>query len=314
MTGSPCPEGADCVVPYEWLSLADGQAEIGEDRPLHPGQNVQTAGVECPDASLLLRPGSDLNPARIAAAASVGHTRVLVTPRPVAAVLSTGDELVPAKSDPKPWQIRESNAAGIECMLRGIAEVRRLSCGDDPADLGAAVAKALESADIVILSGGVSAGRFDGVPDALRDAGVREIFHHVAIRPGKPIWFGAASGRRPVFGLPGNPVSSLICARRFVVPMVLALAASTRSPECRRIRLGVDAGKADGLTQFVPARLESHGRGSPIAYPVPMRGSGDFVGLLPSDGFLELQDGRSRFHAGEAARFIPWGYPGACHA
>jgi molybdopterin molybdotransferase len=229
-------------------------------------------------------------------------------------ILSTGDELVPAKAEPLPWQIRESNAAGIECMLRGVAEVRRLASGDDPRELGEAIARGLEESDILILSGGVSAGRFDRVPDALRDAGVREVLHHAAIRPGKPLLFGMASDRKPVFGLPGNPVSSLICARRFVVPMVMAMAASPRNPGWRRVRLGVDAEKAEGLTHFVPARLECNGRGSPTAYPVPMRGSGDFVGLLPSDGFLELQEGRTSFQAEEAVRFVPWEFPGACHS
>lgn len=314
MTGSPCPGGADSVAPYEWLSMDGGYAEIAGDRVFRKGQNVQAAGTECPCSSLLLRPGVDLNPPRLAAAASVGHARVLVTPRPAVVILSTGDELVPARAEPDPWQLRESNAAGIECMLRGIAEVRRIAAGDDPRELGDAIARGLEESDILVLTGGVSAGKFDRVPEALRDAGVREVFHHAAIRPGKPLWFGAASDRRPVFGLPGNPVSCLICARRFVVPMAMAMAASPRNPNWRRVRLGVDAEKAEGVARFVPARLECNGRGSPVAYPVPMRGSGDFVGLLPSDGFLELQEGRSDFHAGGAARFVAWEIPGACHA
>ncbi len=303
-TGAPCPEGADSVIPYEKLTLEDGRAEVREGTVFRAGQNVCTAGADCTAGAVLVRAGSCLTPPCIGAAASAGHARVLVTPLPRLALLGTGDELVDVEEIPKPWQLRRSNTAALGALFAGLAEIRCLHCGDAPADLALAIGDALEDADLVVLTGGVSAGRYDAVPASLRACGIREIFHKVAIRPGKPVWFGAA-GERPVFALPGNPVAALICARRFVLPM-LSVMAGLRAPTRRKVRLGADSPGSGLLTHFVPVRLEGHERGLPVAYPVSMHGSGDFAGLVASDGFVEAPGDEDSSRIGRPLPFHPW--------
>lgn len=305
-TGSPCPEGADTVVPYEKLALAMGAAEIFPDSAVSLGQNICAAGTDCPAGSVLVRVGACLTPPCIGAAASFGATRLWVTPRPRVALLGTGDELVGIADAPEPWQLRRSNAMALWALIASHAEVRLMRAGDDPDELERAIAAGLEDSDMLVMTGGVSAGRFDAGPRALSASGIQCVFHKLAIRPGKPIWFGLAPGGRPVFALPGNPVASLVCARRFALPMLLAMAGFREVPARRKVRLGAEAAGSATLACFVPVRLAGSARGVPIAYPVSIRGSGDFPGLAASDGFIETQQGLQAMAAGATASYYPW--------
>lgn len=307
-TGAPCPAGADFVIPYECLSLEDGWAAVRPESGLPAHANIHPRGSDCPEGALLIRSGRALTAPCIGVAASVGLSRVLATPRPHLALLGTGDELVETSERPAPWQLRRSNPPAVAALFAGLAEVSLHRCGDAPAELARAVAKALEGADILAVTGGVSMGRRDGVPAALRAAGIREVFHKVAIRPGKPIWFGAAPDGRPVFGLPGNPVAALVCARRFLAPVILSLAG--RDPRAARPkgRLASEVPPAAGLTRLVPVRATATARGATILYPVSLRGSGDFAGLAHSDGFAEVAPGEGPGRAGRQALYHPWAW------
>jgi molybdopterin molybdotransferase len=264
---------------------------------------VHPAGADCREGAILVPAGRLLDPPAVGIAASVGLVRVLATPRPRVAVLGTGDELVGPGTPPAPWQLRRSNTAALAALFAPDAETRVSSSGDAPEALAAAIESALAGSDALVLTGGVSAGRWDAVPAALAAAGIRTLFHKVAQRPGKPLWAGVTADGRPIFGLPGNPVAALICGRRYVTPLLRALAGRPGGPP-RQVRLA-DPPAHFHLTRFLPVRLAGMGPVSVQAHAVPVRGSGDFAGLGPSDGFVEVP-ARSRGRPASLAPFRAW--------
>jgi molybdopterin molybdotransferase len=167
------------------------------------------------------------------------------------------------------------------------------------------LAEHLDTHDVLVLTGGVSMGRFDHVPAVLRELGVSEVLHRVAQRPGKPLWFGVSSRGQAVYGLPGNPVSALICLLRYVVPGLLA--SSGAAPvSADQIRLGAAFEVRPPLTFFLPVRLEPQAGFGSVAIPCPTHGSGDFVSLLGTQGFVELPPGPAVYPAGHVAPFYRW--------
>lgn len=228
MTGAPIPVGADAVVPVEQTELVDETTVRLQHVDPAPGQNVLKLGTSMRAGDQVLSAGVLLRPIEIAILAEVGRDTVTVHPRPSVAILPTGNELVAVGEKPIRGQIRNSNGpmliaaasrAGAEALDLGIAR-------DDRAQLIRVIEQGLK-ADVLVLSGGVSAGKFDLVPEVIASLGVEQVFHKVALRPGKPLWFGVKrEGDRQtlVFGLPGNPVSSLVCFELFVRPTIAALA------------------------------------------------------------------------------------------
>ncbi|MEO0998868.1 MAG: molybdopterin-binding protein, partial [Pseudomonadota bacterium] len=218
----------------------------------------------------------------------------------------TGDELVAAGEPVAAHQIRLSNGPAIEAALRArrVSDVASLHLNDEPDALRRHLADIVTAADITILSGGVSMGKADHVPAVLHDLGVREIFHRVSQRPGKPLWFGVSGNGALVFGLPGNPVSALVGFRRYVVPAIERMAGLAEVTQ-ERVILATDMSFAPALTAFVPVTLSS-GQGSAEALPVPFNTSGDFASLAGTDGFVELAKERSDFSRGEPVAFYRW--------
>ncbi len=224
MTGAPVPPGADAVVMVEHTRPLDGGRVAIEDRPPASGQHVMPRGRELHAGEVVLAAGTMLGPAALGLLATVGRTTARVVPAPRVTVIATGDELVEAGQTLRAGQIRNSNGPMLMGMAaRAGAELKYLGIArDEPGRLRQLITAGL-NADVLILSGGVSAGTLDLVPGALRDAGVEEHFHRVAMKPGKPVFFGTRPPGSAVFGLPGNPVSSLVCFELFVRPALRRL-------------------------------------------------------------------------------------------
>lgn len=289
MTGAVLPAGADSVVRYEDVAIGDGVAEVGETVVARSGQFVHAAGSDCRSGDVVVPAGARLTPPRIAALASVGRTSVPVARQPSVEIVSTGDELVAPGEPVLPHQIRQSNGPAIRAVLAsaGFGEAAHRHVADDEVVMHAAIEGALARSDVLVLTGGVSMGRSDFVPAVLRELGVEEVFHRVLQRPGKPLWFGRTDDGRPVFGLPGNPVSSLVCTCRYVLPY-LARASGMEATAPLELVLREAPGAAGDLTRFVPVR-----RSGRDAVLVRYGGSGDVVALAPSDGFVEVEPGFS---------------------
>ena len=216
-----------------------------------------------------------------------------------------GDELVPLEAHPLPHQIRMSNSLQVAALLRsqGIAADRR-HWPDDAALIAAELPALLETYELVILSGGVSAGKFDYLPAALEQAGVHKLFHKVQQRPGKPFWFGIHPGGARVFALPGNPVSTFMCTLRYVIPW---LQASLGQPgHAQYAILDNDLPFKPDLAYFPPVKLSYQPDGRCIASPVPGHGSGDLANLTDAEAFMELPCGKNIYLAGESYRIWKW--------
>jgi molybdopterin molybdotransferase len=307
MTGAVVPSGCDSIVPVEQISIASGCAEIAADLNVEAGQNVHRRGSDSRQGALLLSSGSELRAPEIAIAASAGMARVRVSGQPMLAVISTGNELIEPGDPILPHQVRRSNAYAISAALRshGFQRVADDHLLDDLAELRHRLKFHLETHDVLILTGGVSMGKMDLVPRALGELGVRTVFHKVAQRPGKPMWFGMSSGGTAVFALPGNPVSSIVCLTRFVLPALFTAMGRTR-PLPEKMALGGPVNVGVSLTFFMPVRVEVDDWGRAWAVPKPTNGSGDFTALAGTDGFVELPPGPNVYPKGFVTRLHRW--------
>ncbi len=319
MTGAPAPEGADAVVMVEQTEVLEGGESLGRvcirDAKLKAGANILPQGVAMRRGELVLSPGAEIRPCDVGLLAEVGRDHVHAIPRPRVAVLSTGNELVPPSQTPTAGQIRNSNGPMLAAMATHAGgKPCELGIGrDDRESLRRLIARGLE-ADILVLSGGVSAGVLDLVPSVLSEMGVVEVFHKVHLKPGKPIWFGVTSGEGQetggqetggqetlVFGLPGNPVSSFVCFALFVAPALRAIAglADVRN-ETTTGRLPKKYAHKGNRPTFHPAVFHSDAEGEGVVEPVQWRGSADLRALSKANSLAYFPAGTRNFSAGEA--------------
>jgi molybdopterin molybdotransferase len=307
MTGAMLPHGCDCVVPVEDVTVSAGIARLREGVSVEAWQNVHRRGSDSPQGALLLEAGTRLSPPEVAIAAGAGMARVRVSAQPMLAVLSTGNELIEPGEAVLPHQIRRSNVYGVIAALRrhGFQRVADDHVRDDPQEMRARLKLHLDTHDVLIMSGGVSMGRFDLVPTLLTELGVRMVFHKVAQRPGKPLWFGVSQSGPAVFALPGNPVSTLVCLSRYVIPALLAAMGET-APAIRRIPLAAPVTTTTKFVQFIPVRTEVDDWGRGWAVPRLTNGSGDFTSLAGTDGFVELPAGPNTYPKGFVAPLFHW--------
>ena len=308
MTGAPVPEGADAVVMVEYTSLQGDCVRI--TRGVSPGENVVPRGAEAAGGSLLLEPGTRINETALALAASVGKSRLQVFARPRVAVLTTGDEIVEVDADPGPTQIRNSNsyslavqiqAAGGEPVLLPIAP-------DEPHKLRQLIEQGLQS-DLLIMTGGVSMGRYDLVEQVLAEMQAEFFFTGAKIQPGKPVVFGrvpcgagARAGESPYkyfFGLPGNPVSTMVTFELFARPMLEAIAGMPPRPlSFVHARLKSEIRVKTGLKRFLPAILSGAFEDSDVEL-VPWQGSGDIAAQARANCYIVIPPDREHILAGE---------------
>lgn len=307
MTGAALPPGADTVVPVERIAREGATAIIEAGYQPVAGQCIHRRASDHVQGTALLPPGVLLGPPEMAVLTVGGSALVEVARRPSIAVISTGDELVDVGQPLGPTQIRASNDRAIAAALatRGFLDCDRLHLPDDRGVLERELRQLLAGQDVLILTGGVSMGEFDHVPQVLQDLGMELVFHKVLQRPGMPMWFGISPDGKPVFALPGNPVSSLVCLVRYVAPALEAALEATARPE-PVVRLARDVRFEPDLTYFLPVTLDYTTDGQCLAVPKPTNTSGDFVALGGTDGFVELPRGRDDFPAGYVAAFFPW--------
>jgi len=307
MTGTSLPSGCDTVVPVERIRVAAGIATIEATFVPDPWMHVHRRAADARAGDRLLTPGTRLGGPELAIAASAGQAMLKVARLPRIAVISTGDELVEPGLPVLDHQVRRSNSYGLAAASRlaGFPPMTDLHLPDQRPLLIERLAEALGRHEVLVLSGGVSAGRHDHVPGVLAEIGVRRVFHQVSQRPGRPLWFGVNDRGVMVFALPGNPVSVLVCLARYVISALLA-AAGAGAVTRRTVALARAYEFRAPLTCFLPVSLEYDPEGRTLAVPRPTGGSGDFISLAGTDGFVELPQGPASHPAGLVIPFYRW--------
>src|SRR5580693_4297295 len=303
MTGAGVPQGADAVVMIEHTKR-EGRT-ITLERAAQKGDHIVLRGSEARTGTLLVAPKTRLGYAEMALAAQAGATRLDVFAAPRLAILSTGDEVVDARSKPGPLQVRNSNGISIEILAStaGAETVQLGNAPDEISALRAAIERGLEQ-DVLVLSGGVSMGKYDLVEQVLADLGAEFHFTGVSIRPGRPAVFGICLNKL-VFGLPGNPVSTMVTFELFVLPAVDVLSGAIPRPlPIFRAKLATPVREKGPVTHFLPARIEWEGREARVTQ-LPWQGSGDIVALALANGFLIVAPDRPEIAPGEWVDVLP---------
>jgi len=307
MTGASLPIRADCIVPIERISISNNVATLEADYEARQNQFIHPRGSDHTKGTVLLDPGKRISPMDIAIINSCGLTDVDVSKSPTIRVISTGNELVAAGEPVEPHQIRMSNGPAVIAMLqqRGYTDCEHDHLVDDLDLLRERIGVHLDNADVLILSGGVSMGKADYIPQVLGELGVEVVFHKISQRPGKPMWFGVGPKGQAVFALPGNPVSTLVCCRQYVIPALKAASGERERPP-EFASLAQPFTFKPQLTCFLPVRLISSVGGQLLAMPVHTNTSGDFASLTGTDGYIELPLDDANFPAGTAAQLHRW--------
>lgn len=310
-TGAPLPRGTNAVAMQEHTH-ADRDFVV-LDNAIRPGQHYVLAGAESRVGEVMVTRGTRLSYAELAMAAEVGQAKLQVTRKPRVAIISTGDELVALGDPVGPFQIRNSNSISLaaQVTLSGGEAIVLGKAPDDAEQLRIQIGKALDSSDILVLSGGVSVGKYDLVEQVLRDLGTEVFFDAVAIRPGKPAVFGVCRNK-PVFGLPGNPVSTMVTFELFVVPAIEILSGS-RQPRPLpffRARLKHPVNEKGIVAHFLPARVtlldeKPEEPALPVVETLLWEGSGDIGAVVRGNCFLVVRETRLTLEAGEWVDVMP---------
>ena len=301
MTGAVLPSGTDTVIRYEDLDIVDGVCTINS--VVRNGQNVHTEGSDHKVNSILLSIGHTIKAIDINVLATVGKTTMKVVKVPSIAILSSGDELVPVGSVPLPHQIRMSNVHMLKSRLTELCVPSdHFHIQDDESEIKTTLSSLIEKYDVILMSGGVSKGKYDFIPDVLTSLGVECLFHQVAQRPGKPLWFGKNKDVT-VFAFPGNPVSTLACFQKYFIPwLAKSIGKDVINPS---VILKSSTEFKPNLTFFAQAKIEFE-NGHVYADLYKGNGSGDMVHPTMMDGFVELPQGKDVYQAGDVYTFIPF--------
>jgi len=303
MTGAMLPKGVDTVIRYEDILIEKNQARV-QVETIKNGQNVHKKGTDRTQGEILVKTGQLISPAEVGVAATVGKSELQVTKLPKVAIISTGDELVNVSEIPKPYQIRSSNVYTISTLLKQYQIKPELfHIVDNQQATIEKLRVLLNDFDVLILSGGVSKGKFDYIPAALESLNVEKLFHRVRQKPGKPFWFGKNVANKVVFALPGNPASSFMCTNRYFLPWLRA-SMNLQPLNYQYVTLAETFTFKANLQYFLQVKINYEKDGQMTAKPLAGKGSGDLANLADVDGFLELPAEKTDFLKGEVYPFI----------
>jgi molybdopterin molybdotransferase len=304
MTGAPVPAGADCVVMVEHVKVREEVLFVDPDRKLASEENIVPAGAEAKSGSVIVPAGTRLAASHIAAAAACGYATVSVCGRPRVAILATGDELVPVDHTPLTHQIRNSNSYSLaaQITLAGAQPVILPVAPDDEVEIKSAISSA-SGCDLLLLSGGVSMGKYDFVEQALLSLGAEFIFTGAKIQPGRPVVFGKLP-QQYFFGLPGNPVSTMVTFLLFAQPLIAALSGEAEGgPRFALAHMEHNYRAKPGLTRFLPAHIDFK-MDAPQATIIPWQGSGDLASTASANGFVAIPADAEQLDAGDTVSVL----------
>jgi molybdopterin molybdotransferase len=302
MTGAALSETANTIIRYEDLELKEGKASLQTEN-IKEGQNIHWKGSDKKQNEILVCANTLISPSVVNVAASVGAKELSVKKLPKITLISTGDELVEVEEKPSPYQIRNSNSYSIEAVLKQHSlRPDLLHLPDDEKAIKQKIRHCLEENDVLILTGGVSMGKFDYVPKALEELFVQPLFYKVQQRPGKPFWLGIYENKL-VFAFPGNPVSAFLCLHRYFLPW-MKQCLNISSPNLFAV-LNEDIEFKPSLTYFLQVKLQMNEAGKLLAQPIKGNGSGDFSSLTEADAFMELPFEKQFFQRGEVYKIWP---------
>ncbi|MCP4974625.1 MAG: molybdopterin molybdotransferase MoeA [Maribacter sp.] len=301
MTGAVVPENADTVIMYEYLDINDGYAALTKE--IVKGQDIHHKGSDVISGTVLLDKNVRIGAAEIGVLASVGKSEVLVKKLPKVCVISTGNELVEVSETPLPYQIRKSNTASLFAALQmQLIEAERIHLKDNKESIGKELTHILKTFDVVLLSGGVSKGKFDFIPEMMESLEVKKVFHRVAQRPGKPFWFGIQETQKTVvFSFPGNPVSTFASYHIYFLPWLRKSLGLMQKKEVVLLEESIEVKLP--ITRFVQVKTQNR-KGAIWATLVRENGSGDLTSLAHSDGFICLGPRETEYEKGEPVAFI----------
>ncbi|MEO0510239.1 MAG: molybdopterin molybdotransferase MoeA [Verrucomicrobiota bacterium] len=304
MTGAILPEMADCVVPYENTERTDdGQIRLTDEAPIHPGDFIHRKGSDFDAGAALLQTGQKIGSREVAAAATCGYAKLKVSKIPRIAIACSGDELVAVDQKPEPHQIRRSNDSCIETGLARIhlnAE-KKVHLPDEPEIVYSKLKSLIEQNDFVILSGGISMGKKDFIPETLDELGLTCHFHGIAQKPGKPMGYWTTN-HCAVFALPGNPLSTLTCLHHYVIPALEKALGLDSADSHQSVLLNKSESVRKDTTVFLPVAVGSNNTASPCQ----PQNSGDLVRILQSNGYIMVPPGEAEATQGKAYTFYPW--------
>lgn len=305
MTGAMLPKSTDTVIRYEDVSINNGIATITSNQ-LKKGQNIHYQGSDKQKGEQIIEEGTVLSPAEIGVCATVGKSEIAVAKLPRVLIISTGDELVDVDETPLAHQIRKSNIWQIQSILQQLGVRAQTShLVDQKEAIVSQLKEFLKNFDVLIFSGAVSKGKFDFLPEALEEVGVKKHFHKVLQRPGKPFWFGTTASGNTIFAFPGNPVSTFACTQ-FYFKNWINKSLGINSQKLQYAELVEDLNFNPDLTYFLQVKLEQTTDGKTLAYPISGNGSGDLANLVNADAFMVIPQGKTLFEKGEAYQIIPF--------
>lgn len=305
MTGAALPASVDTVVRYEDLQIINGTATITTEQ-VKNAQNVHHKGRDKRRGAIVATGNQVIDATVVSMAASVGKSVLQVKKLPKVVVISTGNELVDVHEQPEAWQIRSSNNYTIKAVLQPYGILcDLLHIQDDKQSATEQLGKCLEQYDVVLLTGGVSMGKYDYVPQVLEVLQVTKLFHKIQQRPGKPFWFGRHHNSTVVFAFPGNPVSTFLCLHRYFLPWLEMCIGLTPKPATYAV-LNKDVTFAPPLQYFMQVKVTVSDKGQLIAMPAEGNGSGDFANLLDTNAFMELPMEETNFVQGSSHRIWPF--------